>query len=127
MTDSGIPDQVRRFLLTAIPSVPHLEALLLLRAAPAVRWQAATLAQRLYVDDGRARVLLRDLIALGLAQSHADGSHAFAPRDRALAATVDQLATVYAQHVTEVAKLIHAKSDPKARQFADAFRWRKEP
>jgi len=126
MPVSNIPDGVRRFLLGAIPSVPHLEALLLLRGAPDQSWSADTLAARLYVDVPIAAALLADLRQRGLAAPRADGMQ-YAPRDATLAAVVDDLAGVYARHVVEVAELIHSSSDHKARRFADAFRLRKEP
>lgn len=126
MTASNIPADVRRFLLGAIPSVPHLEALLLLRAEPALSWSAELLARRLYVDEGAASALLDDLQGRRLLRRGTDGHWHFAPRGAAVADTIDQLAAVYARHVVEVAELIHSTSDRKAQRFADAFRWRKE-
>ena len=73
MTPSHIPDDVRRFLLGAIPSVPHLEALLLLRAEQSESWTAARLARRLYVDEVAAAPLLRDLHGAGLLQPTGHG------------------------------------------------------
>lgn len=125
MTASNIPADVRRFLLAAIASVPHLEALLLLRGEPALAWNAELLARRLYVDEAAAKALLNDLHA-GRLLRREEGRWHFAPRDPAVAATVEQLAAVYARHVVEVAELIHSTSDRKAQRFADAFRWRKE-
>jgi len=49
------PEELRRFVLTSIPSVPFLEALLLLRANPTQQWHADTLAQRLYVRERTAQ------------------------------------------------------------------------
>ena len=126
MPVSNIPDGVRRFLLGAIPSVPHLEALLLLHAEPSRGWDAAMLASRLYIGIDAARALLDDLVVLGLAVAEAGGVR-YSPRDTAISAVVDELAGVYARHVVEVAELIHSSSDRKARRFADAFRLRKEP
>lgn len=126
MAGSNIPDGVRRFLLGAVPSVPHLEALLLLHASPAQEWHPASLASRLYIGVDAAKPLLDDLVVLGLAARMHD-SVRYAPRDADIAAVVDQLAGVYARHVVEVAELIHSSSDPKARRFADAFRLRREP
>jgi len=126
MPVSHIPDGVRRFLLAAIPSVPHLEALLLLHAAPDERWDTAALARRLYVDPTTAARLVEDLAARDLVVSDAEGCR-FSPASPLLTEVVDQLASVYARHVVEVAELIHSSSDRKARQFADAFRLRKEP
>ncbi|MGH8355326.1 MAG: hypothetical protein ACRERY_17650 [Pseudomonas sp.] len=127
MGDSTIPDDVRRFLLAAIPSVPHLEALLLLRTPPSAGWTAALLARRLYVDAHVAARLLGDLERAGLARRDADRAFVFAPHDPDLGALVDRVAAVYARQVVGVAELIHSSSDRKAQRFADAFRWRKDP
>ena len=126
MTASHIPDDVRRFLLGAIPSVPHLEALLLVRAEAAEPWTGPRLARRLYVDEGGATRLLRDLGEAGLLQAAGHG-YRFGPADPALADVVAALDAIYARHVVEVAELIHSSSDRKAQRFADAFRLRKEP
>jgi hypothetical protein len=125
MAASNIPDEVRRFLLGAIPSVPHLEALLLLRAEPAEGWTQGRLARRLYIDDASAGRLLQDLRDAGLLQP-ANPGYRFQPLDPELAAVVGALDGIYARHVVEVAELIHSSSDRKAHRFADAFRLRKE-
>lgn len=126
MSASNIPADVRRFLLAVIESVPHLEALLLLRADPRTPWDAHSLALRLYVDDATASRLLADLGTRQLAQQEGNGTWRYDPRDEALARIVDRLAEIYSRHVVEVAELIHSTSDRKAQRFADAFRWRKE-
>lgn len=125
MPVSNIPDGVRRFLLGAVPSVPHLEALLLLHADPGQHWDAATLAARLYVEPDAGARLLADLARRGLVAPQSGGVR-YAPRDATLAAVVDELAGIYARNVVEVAELIHSSSDRKARRFAEAFRLRKE-
>ncbi len=124
-SNTPIPDDVRRFLGAAIDSVPHLEALLLLRGAPDASWSAATLAPRLYVSIDRARGLLEDLSERGLFRATGE-RYEFAPSDRATAATVDRLAEVYARNVVGVAEMIHTKPGQPAQHFAEAFRLRKE-
>lgn len=47
MTKKEISPEVRRFVLTSIPSVPHMEALMLLRSTTPAQWSARELAQRL--------------------------------------------------------------------------------
>jgi hypothetical protein len=125
MTAPHIPDEVRRFLLGAIPSVPHLEALLLLHADPARGWDAVALAGRLYLDPPRAAALLADLVRAELAVADG-GGYRFETADPALAAVVGELARVYARHVVAVAELIHSTPDRRARRFADAFLLRKD-
>lgn len=122
----SIPDNVRRFLLASIPSVPHLEALLLLRAEPAVRWCADTLSRRLYVTTDAAARLLGDLEDAALAVRTESDGYGFAAGDAALVEVVEQLDAVYSRHVVAIAELIHSSADRKAHRFAGAFRWRKE-
>ena len=124
MTAAMIPGDVRRFLLATIPTVPHLEALLLLRGRPEP-WPLAQLSSRLYVDAGNATLLLDDLIASGLAVA-GNGGYRYAPADAAVADTIDALAALYARQMVVVAELIHSSSDRKAHRFADAFRLRKD-
>lgn len=126
MAVSHIPDEVRRFLLGAIPSVPHLEALLLVRAEAAESWNAGRLARRLYIDETGAGRLLRELNGAGLLRQAGHG-YRFEPVDPHLAVVVAELDAIYARRVVEVAELIHSSSDRKAQRFADAFRLRKEP
>lgn len=123
MNAAPLPADVRRFLLAAIPTVPHLEALLLLREHRA-GWTLAQLASRLYVDAPTARGLGQDLITAGLVETR-DQTYFYAPADGA-AATIDALATLYARQMVAIAELIHSSSDRKAQRFSDAFRLRKE-
>lgn len=125
-----IPEDLRRFVLSAIPSVPFLEALLLLRGDTACAWNAACVAARLYVRERAAHALLEQLCQAGMAEQY-DAADAPAWRYRpASAATrelIDRLAELYARQLVQVTTLIHAKLDRKAQQFANAFTWRKEP
>lgn len=123
---SVIPDDVRRFLLAAVPTVPHLEALLLLHAAPQARWSGAKVADRLYVDHALAGRLLEDLAAAGVVADTPDG-WTYQPRDAEMGAVINDVATTYARHVVAVAELIHSSTERKAQRFADAFHLRKKP
>lgn len=125
MDKATIPEDVRRFVLTSIPSVPFLEALLLLRADPSQAWRPEALARRLYIGERVAHGLLDQLCTAGMA-TLTDAGHAYAPRSPALREHIDRLADLYARQLVEVTKLIHSSLDRKAQQFADAFKWRKD-
>lgn len=125
MTSAELPGEIRRFILSVIPSVPHLEALLLLHGRRD-RWSVEELATRLYVGRDTVEALLRDLKSVALVDGD-DGLHRYAPADAQMAATVDELASMYGRSVVAVARLIHSTSERKAQRFADAFRLRKEP
>ena len=119
------PAELRRFILTSIPSVPYLEAVLLLRAEPARAWTAADAARRLYLPEHRVGELLSELTAAGVAVADAGGAR-YSPATPELAGMIDSLAEHYAADIVGVSDLIHSKTDKKAQQFADAFRIRKD-
>jgi predicted transcriptional regulator len=128
MNSTLIPGDVRRFILHCIPSVPFLEALLLLREDAAQQWTVQQLAQRLYLADAAAQALLRALEQAGMASAvtPGEGPWHYAPRTPDLAHILDKLAQVYARQLVDVSTLIHLKSNRKAQLFADAFVWRKD-
>lgn len=121
-----IPEDLRRFVLTSVPSVPFLEALLLLRAAPLHCWQPETLARRLYIRERTAHALLDDLCTAGMALHAEPAGYSYHPESAELRARIDQLAELYAAQLVDVTNLIHSSLDRKAQQFADAFKWRKD-
>lgn len=123
-----IPDDIRRFIVQCIPSVPFLEALLLLREYADRTWDAAAVAGRLYLEPRAADGLLEELVRARLVARAAEAVHAcrYAPETAELAALVDELAAVYRQHLIEVSTLIHSKGGRKAALFADALVWRKK-
>ena len=128
MEKSPIPEDLRRFVLTSIPSVPFLEALLLLRADPAQEWNSDMLAGRLYVRERTAHALLEDLCRAGMAAPGTDpaGAWVYRPVSPQLDERIAALAELYAKHLVEVTHLIHSSLDRKAQQFADAFKLRKD-
>ncbi len=123
-----MPEDVRRFLLTSVSSVPYLEALLLLRSQPGALWSARQVAQRLYIGEKAARDLLEALVASGIAAGspHDALQFCYQPASAALRLLLDGLADIYAHNLVAVTHLIHSKADKRAHQFADAFRWRKD-
>lgn len=130
MAPQPIPDDIRRFVLTSIPSVPHLEALLLLRSAPSDFWSAAAVAARLYIGEKVALAVMQELCRAGMTDPRdaADGSveYRYQPASDAMRALIDRLAALYASHLLEVTYLIHSALERKAHMFADAFKWRKD-
>jgi hypothetical protein len=129
-----IPDDVRRFILASVPSVPYLEAILLLRTDPGVAWDVPRTAARLYVAEREAAEVLTALAAAGIAgiagiargESHDETAlFRYAPATDELRERLDALAQAYSANLVGVTHLIHSRTDKRAQQFADAFRLRK--
>ena len=128
MPGRDLPSDVRRVILTSIPSVPYLEAVLLMRAEPHRTWTAPVAAQRLYLSPDQAGDLLSQLAAAGVATADDGGAQPSWRYDPSaeLGAMLDQVAAHYAADLVGVSSLIHSRVDKRAQQFADAFRWRKD-
>ncbi|HEV2611756.1 MAG TPA: hypothetical protein VGU61_15920 [Noviherbaspirillum sp.] len=128
-----IPGDVQRFILTSIPSVPFLEAMLLLRsdAGAGHCYDARRLAQRLYLSEKAAAALLVELHQAGILAADAGDdaecvSYRYQPSSEDLNDMISRLAGAYAKNLVEIANLIHSKVGKKAQQFADAFIFRKD-
>lgn len=125
---SSIPDDIARFVLVSIPSVPYLEALLLVRAERDRRWDASTLARRLYLGERAASALLLEMAAaqVMVADPAKEGGFLYRAGPEALEAMYDRVAQHYPKHLVEMTNLIHAKTAKKAHYFADIFRLRRK-
>ena len=124
MTDELIPADIQDFIVRHIDSVTQLEALLLLRGNPSETWNLSTMAKRLYTTEREAAEALALLCHDGLLKVSKgvyryDGA---TPEQRDL---VDRLSTIYSRRLISVTNVIHAKPR-RIRQFADAFRLRKD-
>ncbi len=130
MPARAINDNVRRFLGSCIPTVPHLECLLLLSGSKQHEaiWDCPVVAARLYQTERATQAILDDLVEAGLVTRDTSDPPTFrySPRTPEIEAVVRQVAETYNTHLIDVTRLIHSNREPKARRFADAFRWRKE-
>lgn len=124
MSRSTLPDEVRRFLLTSVPSVPYLEAMLLLRAGAGEMWSAGKVARRLYIQESDAQRLMKTLHGAGVTTLRESQDFEYAPAPE-LARMIDALALCYAENLMEITQLIHSRTDRRALQFANAFRLKK--
>jgi hypothetical protein len=124
--NEAIPDEVRRFILTSIPSVPFMEAMLLFKALPGGPVTTRSVAERLYVGEKQAALLAEQLRAARMVEPAGEGAHRYAP-DPALAAVLDRLAHAYVHNLIGVTRIIHSRTERMAQQFADAFKFRKDP
>lgn len=128
MAREPIPEELRRFVLTSVPSVPFVEAMLVFRGARGEPVDTDFVARRLYMAQKSAADVVQQLRdARILAPEGAEGlSHRYRPESPELAAMLDLLAECYRTHLVEVTDMIHSRTTRKAQQFADAFKLRKD-
>jgi hypothetical protein len=125
---SDIPEDVLLFLAEQIDSVPHLEALLLLWRNGARAWTAEEVAARVYVHLDTARQLLGDLTRHGLITAIAGDppSYRYDPTWDQTSQLMPRLAAEYDRKLIRVASFLHSKASPGVREFARAFKLKKD-
>jgi hypothetical protein len=128
MSDKLDPD-VERFIVEQIDTVPHLEALLLLYESGTSSWSVEDVAARLYVSRDTARGSLDDLVRRKLISMQPHGQAAGFSYDGAWdpsGSLMTRVVEQYRRHLVQVTALIHAKAPASIRDFARAFRFKKE-
>jgi hypothetical protein len=109
-----IPQRIRRFVEAHLESVAELEGLLLVRSAPERSWTARALADRLYIGEPHARVVLEALHRRDLMARQGD-AYVYRPAP-ALHAEVEALAAAYPGLLIAITELIHAGGRSRRRQ-----------
>lgn len=109
-TSVPLPEEVLAFLLDYVPTVPHLETLLLLWREPQRSWQTEVIAARLYVTPESARPVLDGLRDAGLLEeSDAPGRYRLRS-DSSLQRVLSLLEIAHARRLREVTAIIHANA-----------------
>jgi hypothetical protein len=128
MDAPDLPEDVLRFLLDRIESVPHLEVLLLLWQNPQTLWSLEQIAMRVYVTPGTAAGLVSDLASAGMiaADAGTPESYRYDPAWDQGGLLMPRVAATYSRHLVRVAQLIHSKASPGVREFARAFQFKKD-
>lgn len=125
---SIISNDMRRFILINIPSIPYLEAMLLLRGEKESLWGVEQVAKRLFINEKAAAAILKQLNNMGVIQivNHETLLYQYSPQSDDFKKMIDELAQIYVTDLIEVTNLIHSNVNKKARKFANAFIWRKD-
>ena len=124
MASRAIPSEVEQFLLAAIDTVPHLEALLLIFQSPDTVWTVEDLAARIYVDNPQAAAVLDDLTRRKLIArvEQSPPKYQFLATSPAQTELLHKVAQAYRTQLVQVARFIHSKPSASVRDFARAFR-----
>jgi hypothetical protein len=125
MTDEDVVrGQVDQFIADVIDTVPHLEALLLLWNSKPRKWTPTEMARALYLPAEAGQSILGDLERLGLAVSDERGEFAYGSSERDV--LIEQVDRIYRREVVRISRMIHAKPSAAVREFARAFRFKKD-
>lgn len=120
--------EIEHFIMDEIDTVPHLEALLLLWNSRPKRWSVDEMAGALYIPPAAARNILRSLTRRRFLESVGEDPESYrydsvsARRDN----LVEAVDSAYRKELVRISRMIHAKGAPGVRQFAEAFRFKKD-
>ena len=120
-----IPEDVLEFIARRIDSVPHLEALLLMREKSDESWTQDVISHRVYVSRDQAGAILQDLARHGfITPAERPDCFRYEPSwDQAQ--IMAKVAATYRQHLVQTAELIHSKAGLGAvKEFARAFKFK---
>jgi hypothetical protein len=117
-----------QFIQENIDSVPHLEALILLWNSRPRGWTAEELSSRLYIPPEKVNELTRDLVRLQFACEIAGApvTYAYLQRSEELNDLMQAVDTAYRHDLIRISTMIHRKASSPIREFARAFRFRKD-
>jgi hypothetical protein len=120
--------QVDRFVLAEIDSVPHLEALLLLFNSRPKMWSVDEMGQFLYVRSEVALKILENLVQRSLIASspNTPGAFFYSHDDENRNQLMQDVDAVYRKEVVRISSMIHSKAPAGLRDFARAFRIKKD-
>lgn len=127
---AGDPDREKadRFIVDEIDSVPQLEALLLFWNSRPRAWSSEQMAKALYVSPAVTRDILKHLVQRRLITEVKGSDEEFAllldsDEEERLLASVD---AAYRRELVRITNMIHSKASRAVRDFADAFRLKKD-
>ena len=116
------------FILENIDSVPHLEALVLLWNSRPVAWTCEELASRLYIAAENVSNLLADLVRVQLIAKAAGppAKYSYFARSEDQNEMMRLVDIAYRRDLVRISTMIHSKASPSVREFARAFRFKKD-
>jgi hypothetical protein len=120
--------QVDRFILAEIDSVPHLEALLLLFNSRPKIWSIDEMGQALYVRNEVASKILESLAQRSLIAANPNIPETFfySQDEESRNQLLQDVDAVYRKEVVRISSMIHSKASAGLRDFARAFRIKKD-
>ena len=117
-----------QFIHENIDSVPHLESLILLWNSRPVGWTEEELASRLYIPPEQVKAVLRDLIRVQIAQEIPGFPPKFSyySRSKEQDELMHQVDSAYRRDLVRISTMLHSKASSAVREFAKAFRFKKD-
>lgn len=126
MSEKAIPEEAQRLIARHIHSVEQLEILLLLRKAPEKPFTVQDVFRVIQSSVASVTASLSYFANEGFLVQEPEGHYRFAPGNAELAKAAAALSEAYHERRVAVIEAIYNKPSDPVRNFADAFKLRKE-
>jgi hypothetical protein len=124
MDENTTRKAVDEFILHEIDAVPQLEALLLLWNSRPQQWSFEAMANALYLSVDATREVIADLERRGFVLLTDEPRFLYRSGDRDQ--LVEQVERTYRREIVRISNMIHSKPAASLREFARAFRLKRE-
>jgi hypothetical protein len=125
MSEGEIPPEMKEFLRRWIPSVGHLDVLLLLFEVPDLKMNSGKVSQLLRTNNEYAQSQLRELCHAGFLKADGDGNYYCDPGSEYLE-LVNKLKVIYKLKRPAIISCIYDRPADPVQQLADAFKIKKD-
>ena len=126
MSQTSLPVEIQKFIARHIRSVEQLEILCLLAGNPAKTWSEADVFKQIQSSPESVGRTLRRFATEGLFVQDSAAGYRFQPATPETGRLATDLAGFYKQHRVAIIEAIYRSPLDPVRQFADAFRIRKD-
>lgn len=104
--------------------MPHLEALLLFWKRRPHCWSVEEMARSLYISVEATQAILQELKQRGMVTLE-DGAYSYDPGFR-YGNLMEEVDRTYRRELVRLSRMIHSKASPAVREFARAFKFKKD-
>ena len=126
MTNNPISDELQKFIAAHIHSVEQMEILCLLAENPSKAWSEDDVFKHIQSSHDSVASNLRSFLAKGLLVFEPATSYRFISDGKESARLALELVRTYRERRVTIVELIYRRSSDPIRNFADAFRIRKD-
>jgi hypothetical protein len=128
VNDNGFSEDLEEFVRGEIQSLEQLEILLLLSGNPHKWWTAKSVYDVVKSSTGSVEDRLKDFASRGILKSETGNElrYQFSPAEEKFWRILSELREAYKERPVKVVQAIYSQPPDPAKEFARAFRIRKE-
>lgn len=127
MIDPDISEDVREMIQRHLPTMDHIELLMILRGNRDDSFSLDQLVDQMRKPRELVELCLATLEDAGLAAKLTDSTYRYAAREPNLDRTADSVVKLYNERPVTLVRLLYERPPTAVNTFADAFKLRKDP